>query len=88
MKSKKPKQGGDRPGAGMKPSIANGAKVQIVIAPDADAIAKQLGDGNRSLGIDIALRAAAEITSTPPTPPTKEKLPSKVSASTGAGPRR
>lgn len=65
MEEKKPARGGARPGSG--PTPADGARgmtrVNISIDEASDQIAKDLGEGDRSLGIRRALKIAHEVKS-------------------------
>jgi hypothetical protein len=62
-----PKRGGARTGSGPKP--ADGAKgmtrINITIDQEHDTIAKEIGEGDRSLGIRRALKAFKEGTQSP-----------------------
>lgn len=52
----KPTRGGPREGAGAKPKIKDGQRVQVYLDSESLAIASKIGNGNVSDGIRKALK--------------------------------
>jgi hypothetical protein len=56
-KPKKPVRGGAREGAGRKTDFVGKAKRTLTLSDECVRLAKLIGDGNASEGIEIAVRA-------------------------------